>query len=353
MEVYIMVAEDKKEEYYEALLEKKTEYEGVFFAGIKTTGIFCRPTCPARKPLQKNCDFFETAQEALLAGFRPCKRCKPLEIPNLASPEIRNLINLIEQNPEKKWKDSDFDELSISANTARRHFKKYFDMTFIEYSRARRLGIAFNEIRNGSSIVNAQLESGFDSANGFRDAFSNIMGTLPKDSKGICVLYSSWIETKLGSMLVVHDDEKIYLLEFVDRRGLENEIVRLRSRLKAVIIPGKKPIVDKLEKELINYFENGYADFKTPIYMMGSEFQKKVWFELRKISTGKTITYKELAVRVGNGKACRAVARANGANQISIIIPCHRVINSNGELGGYGGGIARKEWLLRNEKSLL
>lgn len=340
----------KIEEYYTALIDKNPQYEGVFFAGIRTTGIFCRPTCHARKPLKENCDFFPTAQEALLAGFRPCKRCNPLEIPSVVSPEIKNLIQLVEEQPERKWKDKDFEKLNVSANTARRQFKKYFGMTFIEYSRARRLGIAFNEIRNGSDFINAQLESGFESANGFRDAFSNIMGELPKNSKDIMILYSSWIETKLGSMLAISDDNTIYLLEFVDRRGLENEILKLRTKFKAVILPGKKPVTKMLEKELTKYFETGNNEFTTPIRMIGSEFQQNVWHELQGIPVGHTLSYKELAIKIGNEKACRAVARANGANQIAIIIPCHRVINSNGELGGYGGGISRKEWLLQHEK---
>lgn len=342
---------EKIDEYYQALFEKNSQYEGVFFAGIKTTGIFCRPTCSARKPLKENCDFFESAQQALLAGFRPCKKCRPLEIPHVMSKEIKKLIEIIEENPERKWKDRDLTEFNINANTARRHFKKYFNMTFIEYSRARRLGIAFKEIRSGSSIIEAQIESGFDSANGFRDAFSTIMGTLPSDTQNIIILYSTWIETKLGSMLVIHDDKYIYLLEFVDRRGLENEILKLRKRLKAVILPERKDIVNTLENELIHYFETGDSNFTTSIKMIGSDFQKNVWSELQKIPSGKTISYKELAMKIGNEKYCRAVARANGTNQISIIIPCHRVINTSGELGGYGGGVGRKKWLLEKEQS--
>lgn len=346
-----MMEQAKIDEYYNALVSKDSNYEGVFFAGIKTTGIFCRPTCSARKPFKQNCDFFDTAQEALLAGFRPCKRCKPLDIPNDMSDEIKKLVRAVEENPERKWKDRDFDELSISANTARRQFKKYFGMSFIEYSRARRLGLAFKEIRSGQTIINAQLESGYDSGNGFRDAFSSTMGVIPKNSKDLMLLYSTWIETKLGSMLVITDEKKLYLLEFVDRRGLENEIVRLRKRLNAVILPERKPMVDQLEKELMAYFETGIRTFETPLYLLGSDFQKNVWQELMKIPDGTTISYKELAQKIGNDKASRAVARANGSNQIALIIPCHRVINSNGELGGYAGGLARKEWLLKNEST--
>lgn len=164
------------DKYYDMLVEKNSNYEGVFFVGVKTTGILCRPTCPAKKPLKENCEFFSTAKEALLASYRPCKRCEPLSNPTKLSPAVKLLVDAIEKNPEKKWTDKDFDELSISANTARRQFKKQFGMTFIEYARSRRLGLAFKHIRGGNSIINAQIESGYESGNGFRDAFSKTMG---------------------------------------------------------------------------------------------------------------------------------------------------------------------------------
>ncbi|WP_339169743.1 trifunctional transcriptional activator/DNA repair protein Ada/methylated-DNA--[protein]-cysteine S-methyltransferase [Paenibacillus sp. FSL H7-0943] len=339
------------DKYYKMLVEKNSNYEGVFFVGVKTTGIMCRPTCPAKKPLKENCEFFATAKEALLASYRPCKRCQPLSNPTKMSPEVKRLVEAIESNPERKWTDKDFDELSISANTARRQFKKQFGMTFIEYARSRRLGLAFKHIRNGDSIINAQLESGYDSSNGFRDAFSRTMGTVPNHSKQIKVLYCTWIETILGSMLAISDEESLLLLEFVDRKGLENEIKRLRTRLNATILPEKVAVLHQIEEELKLYFTGELTEFTTPVRYLGSDFQQKVWNELRKIPLGQTASYKELAEKINNPSACRAVARANGTNQLSILVPCHRVINSNGELGGYGGGLARKEWLIKHESN--
>lgn len=339
------------DKYYKMLVEKNSNYEGVFFVGVKTTGIMCRPTCPAKKPLKENCEFFATAKEALLASYRPCKRCQPLSNPTKMSPEVKLLVEAIESNPERKWTDKDFDELSISANTARRQFKKQFGMTFIEYARSRRLGLAFKHIRNGDSIINAQLESGYDSSNGFRDAFSRTMGTVPNHSKQIKVLYCNWIETILGSMLAISDEESLLLLEFVDRKGLENEIKRLRIRLNATILPEKIAVLHQIEEELKLYFTGELTEFTTPVRYLGSDFQQKVWNELRKIPLGQTASYKELAEKINNPSACRAVARANGTNQLSILVPCHRVINSNGELGGYGGGLARKEWLIKHESN--
>lgn len=348
-----MITAKAQKEYYQALLEKNTEYEGIFYVGVKTTGVFCRPSCPARKPKFENCEFFQTAKEALIASFRPCKRCRPLSHPNHVSPLVQTLVEAIENNPEKRWKEQDFRDLSIDASTARRQFKKRFGMTFVEYARARRMGLAIKQIRAGETVIDAQLASGYESSSGFRDAFSKIMGAAPTLLEDNKILKASWLDTPLGPMLAIADEEKLFLLEFADRRGLEREIERLRRRIKAAIIPGVTPPIHSIEKELHAYFAGKLKQFKTPFYLLGSDFQKNVWEALRKIPLGETRSYAELAVTIGKPTAFRAVANANGANQLAIIIPCHRVINTNGELGGYGGGIARKKWMIEHEKNTL
>lgn len=347
-----MITAKKRQEYYEALLEKNREYEGVFYVGVKTTGVFCRPTCSARKPKFENCEFFLTAQEALLASFRPCQRCQPLSHPDQVSNIVRKLIEAVENNPEKRWKDSDFAALSINAKTASRQFKKRFGMTFVAYARARRMGIAMKQIRQGEKVIDSQLAAGYESGSGFRDAFARIMGNAPAKIKNQKILNAAWIDTPLGPMLAIADEQALYLLEFVDRRGLEREIERLRKKINAAIVPGETAPIKSIESELKEYFAKKLIVFKTPLFLLGSPFQKKVWEALKKIPVGKTCSYTELAKMINQPTACRAVANANGANQIAIVIPCHRVINSNGEIGGYGGGIARKEWLLNLEKGV-
>lgn len=340
----------RKQEYYQALNAKDSAYEGVFFVGVKTTGVFCRPTCPARKPKFENCEFFETAQEALLASYRPCKRCRPLSHPNQVSPLVARLVNAVEENPEKRWKDRDFQELSIDVSTARRQFKKRFGMTFIEYARARRMGMALKQIREGNTVIEAQLDAGYESSSGFRDAFSRIMGAAPTLVGQQNILKAAWLDTKLGPMIAIADEESLYLLEFVDRRGLEREIERLRLRTKAAILPGTTEPIQMIENELAQYFDHRLKEFKTPLTLIGSPFQKRVWESLQRIPCGETCSYAALAVASGQPSACRAVANANGANQLAIVIPCHRVINTNGEIGGYGGGVPRKEWLITHER---
>lgn len=343
---------EKKKIYYQALLAKDTEYEGLFYVGVKTTGVFCRPTCPARKPKFENCEFFDTAQQALLASYRPCQRCRPLSHPNQVSDMIRLLVEAVENNPEKRWKTEDFRQLSIDESTARRQFKKRFGMTFVEYARARRMGLALKNIRSGRPVIDAQLSTGYESSSGFRDAFSRIMGAPPTQIDDGHVLKAAWLDTRLGPMMAIADDDALVLLEFVDRRGLEREVERLRLRTKRAIVPGITGPIMSIEKELEEYFEGTRTEFHTPLSCLGTPFQKSVWEQLIAIPSGKTRSYQDIAVMLGKPSACRAVAQANGANQLAIVIPCHRVINASGDLGGYGGGLNRKSWLLQHEKRM-
>ena len=345
-----MLTAEHKQQYYQALLAKNTEFEGIFYVGVQTTGVFCRPTCPARKPKFENCEFFENAQQALLASFRPCKRCKPLSHPEQVSDIVQKLVDAVENNPEKRWKNTDFQALSIDAVKARRQFQKRFGMTFVEYARARRIGLAVKTIRKGEAVIDAQIAAGYESSSGFRDAFSKIMGTAPTKAGQNNVLITTWLDTKLGPMLAIANDTALYLLEFVDRRGLEREVERLRKKTKSAIIPGQTPILRSIQNELEAYFSGQLKEFKTPVCLLGSPFQQRVWNTLQKIPYGETRSYSDIAQSIGQPTATRAVAQANGANQLAIMIPCHRVINNNGELGGYGGGITRKQWLINHEK---
>lgn len=164
------------------------------------------------------------------------------------------------------------------------------------------------------------------------------------------VLKSSWFDSPLGPMLVISDEEGLYLLEFVERRGLEKEIERLRIKLKAVIVPGNTDHTATIKQELVEYFLGNLKEFKTKIHLIGSPFQIKVWQELMRVPYGETRSYMAQADAIGKPKAFRAVANANGTNQLAIIIPCHRIIKSNGDLGGYAGGIVRKQRLINMEK---
>lgn len=346
----MITSDDKKKEFYKALLDKNPAYDGTFFAGIKTTGIFCHATCTARKPKFENCEFYLTAEEALLSGFRPCKICNPLSYPNNIPEEVTLLVKEVEKNPEKKWKESDFHELGIHSATARRKFKDVYGMTFVQYARSRRMGLAFKQILAGDKVIDQQLSLGYESSSGFNDAFTKIMGNPPKKTKAT-LINANIISTPIGRMISLSDANYLYLLEFMDRRGLEKEIEKLRNKHNARIIPGQTEINSNLEEQLKLYFQKKLQTFSIPLFKDGSPFQKQVWEILETIPSGTTCTYQDIANKLGNKNFVRAVGNANGANQLAIIIPCHRVIKTNGNLGGYASGIERKKYLLELEKT--
>lgn len=341
-----------KREYYRALLDRRREYEGIFFVGVSTTGVFCRPTCPARKPKFENCEFFATAQQALLASYRPCKRCRPLSFPASESAVVRALIEAVEERPDRRWTERDFRELGIHSSTARRQFQRRFGMTFVAYARSRRMGNALKWIRGGGPVIDAQLDAGYESSSGFRDAFSRIMGEPPGHADGrVGLLRAAWIDTPLGPMIAIADEEALHLLEFVDRRGLEREIERLRVARKSAIVPGRTAPVDAVEAELNAYFGSGSKAFAVPLAFVGTPFGRTIWKLLREVPYGETWSYGELARRASRPRSVRAVARAVGMNQLALVVPCHRILRSDGELGGYAGGLRRKEWLIGHERA--
>jgi AraC family transcriptional regulator of adaptative response/methylated-DNA-[protein]-cysteine methyltransferase len=335
---------------YTALARRDSSYEGVFFAGVKTTGIFCRPTCSAKKPKPENVEFFRSPNDALFAGYRPCERCKPLQPAIGPPPLVKRLRDTIEKHPTGKLTDADLVRNGIDPSTARRQFKRYYGMTFHAYHRARRMGKALREVRQGESVIGAQLNQGYESASGFWQAFRKIFGERPSASEGLNVLLAKWIDTPLGAMLAVADDEGLRLLDFVDRKGLERAIGSLRKRAGGVITPGEHPHLRQIAKELNDYFEGRLVKFTVPVAPGGSPFDKSVWSNLLKIPHGRTWSYADLARKTGDPKAVRAVAQANGRNYLAIIIPCHRVIRSDGSLSGYGGGVWRKKRLIELEQ---
>ena len=182
-------------------------------------------------------------------------------------------------------------------------------------------------------------------------SFETFITAAGVDQSCECVFKASWLDTKLGPMIAIADEAGLYLLEFIERCGLEREVKRLRLRTNAAIIPGITDPIKSITLELESYFDGQLKVFKTPLNLLGSPFQRSVWEELMRIPYGNTRSYMAQASSIGKNRAYRAVANANGANQLAIIIPCHRIINSNGGLGGYGGGIARKKWLLEHEAS--
>lgn len=336
---------------YRALETRDTSYDGMFYLAVRTTGIFCRPSCPARKPLRQNIEFYATPREALVAGYRPCKRCHPLEADGSLPDWADALIHEIEADPSQRLTDADLRARHLEPATVRRFFLKRYGMTFHAYARSRRLGQAFTAIKNGGGIDEAVFNAGYESFSGFREAFGRTFGQPPGQSRATGdPLVVSWVESQLGPLVVAATNEAVCLLEFSDRRMLEAQFITLQKRFKQGLIPGTNDHLEQLRDELRRYFAGELRQFTVPLSYPGTPFQERVWSELLTVPYGETRTYAELAAMVGVPNGQRAVGQANGLNRIAIVIPCHRVINAHGALGGYGGGVWRKQLLLSLER---
>jgi len=264
----------------------------------------------ARKPKYENVDFYETVQDVLRAGYRPCKICKPTENRNEPPADILQAMQMVKDSEEQKVKDYELKLAGLSPEKIRRWFNTHHGMTFQAYQRMLRINNAFQELQNGRSVSQSAHNSGYDSLSGFGYTFKKLTGLTPAEVKKKNIILMTRLDTPIGPMFCCSTDRGICLLEFTDRRMLESE----------------------------------FEDLQTP-------FRQQVWDKLGQIPFGETASYKEQAIKLGNPNAVRAVANANGHNRIAIVIPCHRIIGSDGSLTGYAGGLDRKEWLLIHEGS--
>ncbi|MFO0967355.1 MAG: methylated-DNA--[protein]-cysteine S-methyltransferase [Gemmataceae bacterium] len=338
-------------EMQRAYLASDPAYNGLFFLGVRTTGIFCRPTCPARKPLPANVEYFPTAQTALSAGYRPCKRCRPLDLDEQPA-WVTDLLEEVEAAPMTRITEGDLRTRGIDPATVRRYFLRRYGMTFQAYARSRRLTTALGHIREGATIDDAVFASGYESHSGFRTAFSRLLGAPPAGSRNRDNVLLSWVRTPLGPMVAGATAEGLCLLEFTDRRMLQTQLATVR-KLFGSALPGTNQHLEQLHDELPRYFAGSLRTFTVPLVYPATTFQRRVWDALLAIPYGETRSYDDLAAAVGVPKAPRAVGRANGSNRIAILIPCHRVVRKSGDLGGYGGGLRRKQFLLNLERGAI
>jgi len=333
-----------------AFLRGDSSYDGIFLTGVRTTGIFCRPSCTARKPKPENVEFFSSPREAVFSGYRPCKRCRPLDVDGRPPAWVAKLLARLEVEPGQRIRAGDLRAAGVDPSRARRYFLKHYGMTFQAYCRARRLADAFRLIKEGAAVSDVASHAGFDSESGFRAAFERAFGGSPAAAVDGDAVALDWIPSPLGPLVVGANSEGLCLLEFSDRRMLEAQLATLRRRLGTALLPGRNRWIEQLRTELGEYFEGQRRRFDLPLVIRGTSFQERVWRALLEIPIGETWSYRDLARRVGNPGATRAVGTANGMNRIAILIPCHRVVNADGRLGGYGGGVWRKQFLLDLER---
>ena len=327
------------DDLYAALLARDPGYDGRALVGVTSTGIFCRLSCPARKPRRDNCRWFADAAAARAAGFRPCLRCRPA-----------TLGAALAADPARRWSEADLTALGHDPSTVRRLFRQHLGTSFLQLARAARLRAGLTTLTQGGRMIDAQLDAGFDSASGFRQAFARLVGHAPHQMRGAADLRADWIDTPLGGMIAIADDDALHLLEFTDRKALPQGLRRLSVMAGGRIGLGRTAVTDRAEAALARFFAGSDGRLDLPVRLRGTPFQTRVWQELQAIPAGRTRSYAQLAAAIGHPTAVRAVAAANGANRLALVVPCHRVIGTDGSMTGYAGGLWRKERLIALER---
>ncbi|KFD06070.1 methylated-DNA-[protein]-cysteine methyltransferase [Kluyvera ascorbata ATCC 33433] len=337
--------------WYQALLARAPEYTGVFYVGVKTTGVSCIAVCRARKPKRENVEFYRDFKSALDAGYRPCKVCRPTENACSAPDYIEQALALVRQTPKVRISDARLRDSNISPERVRRWFLQHHGITFQAFQRMQRVNVALQELKGGRSATDVAFDSGYESLSGFGYTYKKLTGHSPTMAQQTLLIHR--FTTPIGPMFVCASERGVCLLEFVDRRMLETEFSDLQRLLNARIIAGQNEHIRQAENEIAEYFAGKRLRFTLALDTPGSEFQRRVWQALAEIPCGESTHYQALAETLNKPTAARAVAAANGANRIAIVIPCHRVIGKDGSMTGYGGGVARKRWLLEHEKKIV
>jgi len=340
------------EQCWAAVVARDPAADGSFFLAVKTTGVYCRPGCPSRMPLRTNVAFYATPAEAEAAGFRPCKRCRPSE-PSVASRHlaaVRRACDLIKGGETVP----PLSELAAAAGISRFHFHRVFKevtgTTPADYAKADRMARLAGQLEAGEPVTQAIYGAGFGSSSRAYAAAPAALGMTParrrQGGKGIAIRFAT-AATPLGWVLVAASERGICAAELGDEpAALE---AGLRARFPAASITAAGPELRDWAERILRFIATPDHAPDLPLDIRGTAFQARVWRALQRIPPGRTATYAEIAAAVGQPRAVRAVGRACATNPLMLLVPCHRVVRADGNLGGYRGGIARKRELLARE----
>lgn len=337
-----------------AVTERDAAYDGLFWYGVMTTGVYCRPSCKSRQPKRQNVAFFALPAAARQAGLRACLRCRPDETES-RDPQadlVHSICRMIDESVEER---PDLASLSKHARISQYHlqrlFKKVMGITPRQYANARRAAIFKSAIKSGQSVTDAMYEAGYGSSSRLYEAAAAQLGMTPatygKGGRGMNIQYTT-TQTNLGCLLVAATERGICSVTLGDNSTRLAEDLR-KEFPNAAIAQDAANLNDQIRSVIAAL--DGLPCASLPLDVQGTAFQMRVWEELRQIPRGQTVSYGELASRIGKPSATRAVARACATNPVAILTPCHRVIRENGELGGYRWGIERKQAILAREKA--
>jgi AraC family transcriptional regulator of adaptative response/methylated-DNA-[protein]-cysteine methyltransferase len=338
--------------YWRATLSRDARADGTFVLAVRSTHIYCRPSCPARRPLRRNVVFFRTREEAEKQGFRPCRRCRPNEVAGPVALVARASRLLADSREDGVRFAALAAKLGSTPATVRRAFLQVTGLRPRELAEALRLARFKKMLRDGKNIAEALYETGYGSSSRVYERSNAQLGMTPatyrKGGKGMKIDYTI-AKSVLGKVLVAATERGVSAVYLGDAEA--KLIQELRDEYPRAEIA---PATDSFEhwvKEIVQRVEGKPPRMELPLDLQATAFQRRVWQELQHIPRGTTRTYSQVARALGNPKAVRAVARACATNPVSIVVPCHRVIREDGNLAGYRWGLSRKEQLLAQERA--
>jgi AraC family transcriptional regulator of adaptative response/methylated-DNA-[protein]-cysteine methyltransferase len=337
-----------------SVVARSAAAEGTFFYSVRTTGVYCRPSCSARLPRPENVRFHPTREDAETAGFRPCKRCKP-DQPSLIeqhAAKVTEACRLIEASPNTPTLERLADHAGISPFYFHRVFKAITGLTPRDYAAAHRSERVRTELGRAGTVTAAIYESGYNSNGRFYGESQQVLGMTPTTYRAggaNAEIRFAIGECSLGSILVAQSERGICaILLGDDPEALARD---LQDRFSRATLIGGDADFEQLVARVVGFVEAPGLGLDLPLDVRGTAFQQRVWQALREIPAGSTATYSDIAGRIGSPKSVRAVAQACAANALAVAIPCHRVVRNDGGLSGYRWGVERKRALLQREAS--
>jgi AraC family transcriptional regulator of adaptative response/methylated-DNA-[protein]-cysteine methyltransferase len=340
--------------YWQSVLAKDAAFNGIFVYGVRSTGIYCKPTCPSRRPRREQVAFFASSTEAETNGFRACLRCKPQESVAI-DPRVEMVLRVCQAIESQEEGVVSLDalgaELGLSPHHLQRTFKSVTGITPRQYGAAHRLKQFKSRIKEGEDVTTAMYDAGFGSSSRLYEKASERLGMTPatyrRRGKGMNINYTT-VESHLGRLLVAATERGVCSVQFGERD--EELEAALHAEYQSASIRRDATHLSGLIEELLRHLDGSQPDLALPLDLQATAFQLRVWDELRRIPYGTTVSYGQVAAAIGQPTATRAVASACARNPVALVTPCHRVIRESGEPGGYRWGLKRKEKLLELEK---
>jgi AraC family transcriptional regulator, regulatory protein of adaptative response / methylated-DNA-[protein]-cysteine methyltransferase len=338
--------------YWKAVQSNDARFNGAFVYGVNSTGIYCKPSCASRLPKRENVAFFDSVRAAENQGFRACLRCRPQSAePNSQVETVLRVCALLEGGEERISLEDLSAAVGLSAAHLQKTFKEIVGVSPKKYAEIKRLEKFKNEIKNGGDVTGAMYEAGFGSSSRLYENVSEKLGMTPKTyaakGKNMKINYTI-TDCRLGKLLVARTAKGVCAVTFGEDEKLLAE--NLSSEYKNAEITNDNADLKEFVEALLANLEGTRKSLDLPLDLQATAFQMRVWELLRKIPYGETVSYSDIAEKLGNKNAVRAVATACAANRVALVIPCHRVVGKSGDLSGYRWGVGRKKAILEGEQ---